>query len=440
MWFEKLTFGRLIDSAAERWGRREALCFEGRRWTFAELRDDVDRAARALDRRRRRARRPRLPVARQPSRVPLPLLRRRQDRRGAGAHQHPLPHARHGVHRRPVRCHDADQRRPGGGDRLPGHDRGADSRPAASRRRGARRRAAYRPCGASSCSARSRVPGTLAWSDVSKRGEQLPGEDLRRRSRRGRPGRHRLHHVHVGDHGLPEGRDAGAQRDPQRARPGQPRRRHPRRRDARLPAPLPRLRRLHRRAHVARDRLAPRADVALRRRRGAAPDRGRAHHDDPRLRHALQGPARAPQPGVARPELPAHRRFRRRHAVHRADRAPGAGPVSDHHRLRDDRDRRRRHRLLPRLRRRGADDDERLAAERLRDQDRRPCQRTPRCRPARSARSACAAIRSCRVTTGNPRRPRGRSMRAAGSTPATPVCCAPTAACASSAATRTCSR
>ncbi len=48
MWFEKLTFGRLIDSAAERWGRREALCFEGRRWSFAELRDEVDRAARAL--------------------------------------------------------------------------------------------------------------------------------------------------------------------------------------------------------------------------------------------------------------------------------------------------------------------------------------------------------------------------------------------------------
>jgi fatty-acyl-CoA synthase len=34
-WFEKLTFGQLVDRAAERWGDREALCFEGRRWTFA---------------------------------------------------------------------------------------------------------------------------------------------------------------------------------------------------------------------------------------------------------------------------------------------------------------------------------------------------------------------------------------------------------------------
>ena len=47
-WFEKITFGDLIDRAAERWPRREALWFEGRRWTFAEQRDEVDRAARAL--------------------------------------------------------------------------------------------------------------------------------------------------------------------------------------------------------------------------------------------------------------------------------------------------------------------------------------------------------------------------------------------------------
>ena len=48
MWFEKLTFGDLIDRAAERWGEREALSFEGRRWSFAALRDEVDRAAKAL--------------------------------------------------------------------------------------------------------------------------------------------------------------------------------------------------------------------------------------------------------------------------------------------------------------------------------------------------------------------------------------------------------
>jgi len=48
MWFEKLTFGDLIDRAAARWGTREALCCEGRRWSFAALRDEVDRAAKAL--------------------------------------------------------------------------------------------------------------------------------------------------------------------------------------------------------------------------------------------------------------------------------------------------------------------------------------------------------------------------------------------------------
>jgi fatty-acyl-CoA synthase len=45
---EGLTFGRLVDHAAERWGDREALCFEGRRWTFAQLRDETDRVARGL--------------------------------------------------------------------------------------------------------------------------------------------------------------------------------------------------------------------------------------------------------------------------------------------------------------------------------------------------------------------------------------------------------
>jgi hypothetical protein len=35
MWIEKLRFGDLIDRAADRWPEREALWFEGRRWTFA---------------------------------------------------------------------------------------------------------------------------------------------------------------------------------------------------------------------------------------------------------------------------------------------------------------------------------------------------------------------------------------------------------------------
>jgi len=48
MWIEKQTFGDLIDRAAARWPEREALSYEGRRWTFAEQRDEVERAARAL--------------------------------------------------------------------------------------------------------------------------------------------------------------------------------------------------------------------------------------------------------------------------------------------------------------------------------------------------------------------------------------------------------
>ena len=47
MWFEKL-LRQLVDRAAERWPDREALRFEGRRWTFAEQRAEIDRAAKAL--------------------------------------------------------------------------------------------------------------------------------------------------------------------------------------------------------------------------------------------------------------------------------------------------------------------------------------------------------------------------------------------------------
>ena len=45
---EDVTFGQLVDRAAQRWGEREALCFEGRRWSFRQFRDETDRAARAL--------------------------------------------------------------------------------------------------------------------------------------------------------------------------------------------------------------------------------------------------------------------------------------------------------------------------------------------------------------------------------------------------------
>ena len=47
-WFEKRTLGSLLDDAARRFAAREALCFEGNRWTFEELRADVNRTAQGL--------------------------------------------------------------------------------------------------------------------------------------------------------------------------------------------------------------------------------------------------------------------------------------------------------------------------------------------------------------------------------------------------------
>ena len=47
-WFEKAPIGALVDRAARLFGPHEALCFEGKRWTFAQLKEDVDRSARGL--------------------------------------------------------------------------------------------------------------------------------------------------------------------------------------------------------------------------------------------------------------------------------------------------------------------------------------------------------------------------------------------------------
>src|SRR5262245_66124973 len=47
-WFSKQTLGSLVDERARRHGDREALVFQGRRWTFAEVAADVDRVARGL--------------------------------------------------------------------------------------------------------------------------------------------------------------------------------------------------------------------------------------------------------------------------------------------------------------------------------------------------------------------------------------------------------
>ena len=47
-WFPKQTLGSLTDRAAEKWGAREALVFGERRWTFDQLKADVDQAAKGL--------------------------------------------------------------------------------------------------------------------------------------------------------------------------------------------------------------------------------------------------------------------------------------------------------------------------------------------------------------------------------------------------------
>jgi fatty-acyl-CoA synthase len=47
-WYEQKTLGALLDEAAVRWGTREALTYEGQRWSFAELQTEVDHTARAF--------------------------------------------------------------------------------------------------------------------------------------------------------------------------------------------------------------------------------------------------------------------------------------------------------------------------------------------------------------------------------------------------------
>src|SRR5262245_31703939 len=47
-WHERQTMGLLPERAARLWGPREALAFQGRRSTFAELHADVDAAAKGL--------------------------------------------------------------------------------------------------------------------------------------------------------------------------------------------------------------------------------------------------------------------------------------------------------------------------------------------------------------------------------------------------------
>ena len=47
-WFKKTTIGNLVDDAARQFANREALYFNGRRWTFGQFQEDVERAAKGL--------------------------------------------------------------------------------------------------------------------------------------------------------------------------------------------------------------------------------------------------------------------------------------------------------------------------------------------------------------------------------------------------------
>jgi fatty-acyl-CoA synthase len=47
-WYEKQTMGLLPERAAQRWGPREALAFQGERWSFADIHARVDAVAKGL--------------------------------------------------------------------------------------------------------------------------------------------------------------------------------------------------------------------------------------------------------------------------------------------------------------------------------------------------------------------------------------------------------
>ena len=120
-WFEKGRIGLLPELMAQRYPAREALCFKGRRASFAELAAGVDRVAKGLIAARSRARGTRRPLDGEPSGVDRGDLRGDEDRRGARPDQHALPHRRRGLRRRPVRLVDADHRRRAPARRLPRH-------------------------------------------------------------------------------------------------------------------------------------------------------------------------------------------------------------------------------------------------------------------------------------------------------------------------------
>lgn len=47
-WCEKMTYGALVNRAAARYGDKELMSFEGQRWSFRQVKAEIDRAARGL--------------------------------------------------------------------------------------------------------------------------------------------------------------------------------------------------------------------------------------------------------------------------------------------------------------------------------------------------------------------------------------------------------
>lgn len=47
-WYRKRSLGGILDEAAERWGQREAFCFNDQRWTYEQFAQETDRVAKAL--------------------------------------------------------------------------------------------------------------------------------------------------------------------------------------------------------------------------------------------------------------------------------------------------------------------------------------------------------------------------------------------------------
>ena len=240
---------------------------------------------------RRRERRARRALDEQPARMALSRLRHRQDRRRAGAAQHPLPHGRRGLHGAPVRQRNLDQHRPLRPRRLRGDAGGgaAGARGAGPARGEYRGLSAAPSPGGRGRERRARHGGLGGDARRWRGGKRCCARRAGRSSRSRRAGDDRLH---LGHHRASQGRAAHPRDDPQHARAGQPYRPHLRGRVHQSVAALPYVRFQRGRADRGDRGLQARAAGPLRCRRVHAAGRGREGHDHPRLRYALQGISR----------------------------------------------------------------------------------------------------------------------------------------------------